>query len=463
MSEELAYSIHLGRDKNKTAKAKQTAKNNLSYETSFANNGIQNATQLSKVNKHNLRDYDNNKDNIYILYGTDNLYQDIQDIYLQEFEQARLEYNNKQTREDRKIDNYFKHISQDKQKNLACELIIELGDMDFWHDKDEYYKKGMIQVYKEQIQDLMKIVAEFKVANAVIHFDETSPHMHIVGVPIKDDYKRGMRKQPAKSKVFTKQSLQQIQDEMRNCCIKSYNKIYRENYLLKQKKKGRNQDIDVKDMENYKKIKKQLKQKEQKLTEANNQTKKLDDKSNNINQILNNLKPTKLNKNNMVISNEDVQKLKNYTENVKDITQTVRSVNDLNMAIKDFENSTFEIAKENRSLKYQIELKDDEISNLKSELSTKDKIINKLQTEKEKIKQELKKFKNFWHSIMEHFHKRICYDKNENYKIVSDDLCRNGIFDDNDNKIVNNIYRKVTIPNENKKDKSKKRNNNTRF
>ncbi len=463
MSEELAYSIHLGRDKNKTAKAKQTAKNNLSYETSFANNGIQNATQLSKVNKHNLRDYDNNKDNIYILYGTDNLYQDIQDIYLQEFEQARLEYNNKQTREDRKIDNYFKHISQDKQKNLACELIIELGDMDFWHDKDEYYKKGMIQVYKEQIQDLMKIVAEFKVANAVIHFDETSPHMHIVGVPIKDDYKRGMRKQPAKSKVFTKQSLQQIQDEMRNCCIKSYNKIYRENYLLKQKKKGRNQDIDVKDMENYKKIKKQLKQKEQKLTEANNQTKKLDDKSNNINQILNNLKPTKLNKNNMVISNEDVQKLKNYTENVKDITQTVRSVNDLNMAIKDFENSTFEIAKENRSLKYQIELKDDEISNLKSELSTKDKIINKLQTEKEKIKQELKKFKNFWHSIMEHFHKRICYDKNENYKIVSDDLYRNGIFDDNDNKIVNNIYRKVTIPNENKKDKSKKRNNNTRF
>ena len=87
---------------------------------------------------------------------------------------------------------------------------------------------------------------------------------------------------------------EQIQDEMRNCCIKSYNKIYRENYLLKQKKKGRNQDIDVKDMENYKKIKKQLKQKEQKLTEANNQTKKLDDKSNNINQMLNNLKPTKL-------------------------------------------------------------------------------------------------------------------------------------------------------------------------
>ena len=45
MSEELAYSIHLGSDKNKTIKAKEIAKNNPSGETSFSNNGIQNATQ----------------------------------------------------------------------------------------------------------------------------------------------------------------------------------------------------------------------------------------------------------------------------------------------------------------------------------------------------------------------------------------------------------------------------------
>lgn len=257
MSEELAYSIHLSSDKNKTAKAKEVAKNNPSGETSFSNNGIQNATQLSKVNKHNLRDYDNDKENIQIIYGTDNLYEDMQNLYLQEFEQARIEYNGKQTREDRKIKDYFKHISQDKQKDLACEFIIELGDMDFWNYKDNYYKREMTQVYKEQVQDLIRIVPEFKVANAVIHFDETSPHMHIVGVSIKEDYKRGMRKQPAKSKVFTKESLQKIQDEMRICCIKSYNKVYHENSLLKQKKKGRNRDIDIKDMGDYREIKRQ--------------------------------------------------------------------------------------------------------------------------------------------------------------------------------------------------------------
>lgn len=160
------------------------------------------------------------------------------------------------------------------------------------------------------------------------------------------------------SNLFT-----EIQDKMRNACIKSYNKFYEVNTKLKEKQKGRNRDINVNEMGNYREIKKQLKQKEQKLEKANNQTKILDNSSNDIKEILNDLKSTKLNKNNMVISNKDVQKIKNYTEDVKDITQIVRNVNDLNMAIKDFEHSSFEIEKENRLLKYEIELKDNEIAN----------------------------------------------------------------------------------------------------
>ncbi|MCI8384291.1 MAG: hypothetical protein HFJ33_05470 [Clostridia bacterium] len=66
------------------------------------------------------------------------------------------------------------------------------------------------------------------------------------------------------------------------------------------------------------------------------------------------------------------------------------------------------------------------------------------------LEQELKKFKDFWYSIMSHFHERICYDKDNNYKIVSDDLYKNGVFDSNDNEIANNIARKVTIQDENK-------------
>lgn len=335
--------------------------------------------------------------------------------------------------------------------------------MDFWNDKNERYRLKMVDVYNEQVKELIKIIPDFKIANATIHFNETSPHMHIVGVPIIENCTKGMKKQVGKSKLFTKATLTEIQDKMRNACIKSYNKFYEVNTRLKEKQKGRNQDINVKNMGDYREIKKQLAKKEQKLEKANTQTKEIDNTSKDIDKILSNLKPTKLNKNNMVISSEDVQKIKNYTEDVKDITQTVRSVNDLNMAIKDFEHSTFKIEKENRSLKYEIELKDNEIGSLKKELSTKDKIINKLQAEKEKIKQELQKFKGFWHSILSHFHKRICYDKDNSYKIVSDDLYKNGIFDDNDNEIANNILRKVTIPDENKAEKSRKKNNDTRF
>ena len=462
MEQELAYSFHLGSDKNKSKLAKKIAKENVSGTTSLSNNAIQTAKDLSDVNKHNLRDYDNQTELIRTIYGTSDIVNDVKQVYLDEFEQARIEYNNKQTREDRKIEDYFKKVCE-SQNDIACEIIIELGDMDFWKDKDERYRFKMVDVFNEQVKDLIKIVPDFKIANATIHFDETSPHMHIIGVPVTTNCNRGMKKQIGKSKLFTKTTLTEIQDKMRNACIKSYNKFYEVNTRLKEKQKGRNQDINVNEMGNYRKIKKQLKQKEQKLEKANVQTRELDSTSKDINEILNNLKPTLMNKSNMVISNEDVQKIKNYTEDVKDITKTVRSVNDLNMAIKDFEHSAFEIEKENRSLKYEIELKDNEIGSLKNELSTKDTIISRLQTEKEKLKQELQKFKGFWHSIMNHFHKRICYDKDNNYKIVSDDLYKNGIFDNNDNEIANNIARKVTIPDENKQNKNKKKNNDTRF
>ena len=462
MVQELAYSFHLGSDKNKSKLAKKVAKENVSGTTSLSNNAIQNAKDLSDVNKHNLRDYDNQRELIRTIYGTNDIVNDVKQVYSDEFEEARLEYNQKQTREDRKIKNYFKKVCE-SQNDIACEIIIELGDMDFWNDKDERYRFKMVDVYNEQVKDLIKILPDFKIANATIHFDEASPHMHIVGVPVSYDCKRGMKKQVVKSKLFTKTTLTQIQDKMRNACIKSFNKFYDMDFKLKEKQKGRNQDINVNDMGNYREIKKQLKQKEQKLEKANNQTKKLDNTSKDIDKILGSLKPTKLNKNNMVISNEDAQKIKKYTNDVKDITKTVRSVNDLNMAIKDFEHSAFEIEKENRSLKYQLEQKNDEISNLKNKLSIKDKVIDKLQTEKGKLKQELQKFKGFWHSIMSHFHKRICYDKDDNYKIVSDDLYKNRIFDNNDNEIANNILRKVTIPDENKQNKNKKKNNDTRF
>ena len=461
MEQELAYSFHLGSDKNKSKVAKKKAKGNVSGTTSFSNNAIQNANDLSKANKHNLRDYDNQRELITTIYGTNDIVEDLKQVYLDEFEQARIEYNSK-TRADRQIKDYFQKVC-DSQNDIACEIIIELGDMDFWQDKDNEYRYKMTDVYNEQIQELSKLLPTFKVANATIHYDETSPHMHIIGVPVIENCKRGMKKQVGKSQLFTKTLLSEIQDKMRNACIRSYNKFYDVDSRLKTKQKGRNQDINVNEMGNYREMKKKLEKQKSKLENANKQTKKLDNISKDISKILDNLKSPLLDKNNKLISNENIENIKNYIENVTDVTQTVRSVNDLNIAIEDFEFYTLEVGQENRSLQYQLEQKDEVIEKLNDKLSAKDKIIIKLQEEKESLKVQLQKFKGFWHSLMSHFHKRITYENDQNYKIVSDDLYKNGIFDDNDNEIANNILRKVTIPNENKAEKNRKKNNDTRF
>ena len=199
---ELAYSLHLGSDKNRKNVSRARAKSNASGTTSLSNNAIQNVRQLSRVDKHNYRKYDDKGHLIEIVRGTTSLYSDVQKLYKDEFEEARLEYNSKQTRDDRKIDNYFKKISDNSKNDLACEIIIELGDKKYWDTKDEKFKHKMSNVYKEQVKDLETLIPNFKVASAIIHYDETSPHMHIVGVPIKYKSKNGMSKQVGKSDVF---------------------------------------------------------------------------------------------------------------------------------------------------------------------------------------------------------------------------------------------------------------------
>ena len=455
MEQKLAYSFYLGSDKNKSKLAKKVSKGNVSGTTSFSNNAIQNAKGLSKVNKHNLRDYDNQRERITTIYGTNDIVEDVKQVYLDEFEQSRIEYNSK-TRADRQIKDYFQKVC-DSQNDIACEIIIELGDMDFWQDKDNEYRYKMTDVYNEQIQELSKLLPDFKIINATIHYDETSPHMHVIGVPVIDNCKRGMKKQVGKSQLFTKTLLSEIQDKMRNACIKSYNKFYDVDSRLKIKQKGRNQDINVNDMSNYREMKKKLEQEKQKLDNANKQTKALDNKSKDIIGLLDSLKPMPFNKNNSQISNENIEIIKDYIKDVTDVTETVRNVNDLNMAIKDFEHSAFEIESENRSLKYEIELRDENIKKLKDNLSAKDNIINKLKEERDYFKAQFQKFKGFWHDLMSHFQKKVSRYKDEHYKVVSDDLYKNGIFDDNDYEIANNELRKVVIPDKNKLNKKNKK------
>ncbi len=87
---ELPYSFHLGSNKNRKALARSNARNNVSGSSSLANNGIQNYQQLSKVNNHDFRKYENDNDYIYQLKGTNDIVYDVKEFYKTEFEEARL-------------------------------------------------------------------------------------------------------------------------------------------------------------------------------------------------------------------------------------------------------------------------------------------------------------------------------------------------------------------------------------
>lgn len=466
MVQELAYSIHLGSDKNRSKVAKKVAKNNNSSTTSFSNNAVQNAQQLSKVNKHNLRDYDHKTNEIEVIYGTNNLYKDVQNLYLKEFKEAQIEYDNRQSRADRKIGDYFNHISKDSKHDLACELIIELGDMNFWNDKTMNYKRQMTEVYKDQIFKLMELIPAFKVANAVVHYDETSPHMHLVGVPVKEGYKNGMKKQVAKSQIFTKTSLKEIQDKMRAYCIEKFNEVYEQNATLKKKQNGRNIDINVNKMDGYNELKREQEKNAKRLQQANTKSDELNAKTKNINELLDNLKSPLLDKNNKIISNKDIEIIRNYTVKVQDTTKSIKGVNDLNITIDKVEKNYKNLENERDRLYYSNAEKDRTITELKEEIEFKDEKINKLEMTLDKVRNELSRFKNFWRRLIKRFQTKVFDEGFEeipedkrNYTMVADDLINSEIFDDNDAEIVKNPRRKVLTNDELAEVRDKKRKN----
>ena len=434
MNEGLSYSFHLGSDKNKKANVRNKAKENASGTTSLSNNAIQNIKQLGKVNHHNLRKYDNQLELINTIKGTNDIINDVKDLYLELFEEAKLEYNNKQKRDDRKIENYFDKISNDTKHDLACEIIIELGDMKYWENKFQKDKLKMVDVFKDQIIDLEKVVPNFKVANATIHFDESSPHLHIIGVPYKDNCKTGLSRQVGKSDVFTKESLTIIQDKMRVYCINSFNKVYSLKEELKEKQQGRNRDINVKDMGNYQRMKKQLNEDKDKLDKANKKSLELDNKSNNIKEQINNLKISKLNKDNLILSKEDKEKLIKYIDEVdktnndfKLIQKLSITLNDVDTELKENKKNIAKLEKENYKLKQTIEDLNYQINEDKEEISKLKSTINNLKQTISYWKDKFDKLISFLHSKIHNW-----YDKDDKYLNVINDMYKDKVLDDED-------------------------------
>lgn len=240
----------------------------LSYSAHLSqkNSAINSKAKLSGVAKHNLRKYrslEYDKENIVILWGTDKLVQDVKKVYKEQFDEAVREYNKKQTRDDRKIDDYFEKTAK-SNKDMAVELIFQIGDKEFW-DKNPDKRRRMDVAFKEMLNMLQEEAPNLVVANAVIHYDEASPHMHVVAVPVADGLKKGMSKQVSKRKVCTKEFLENVlQGRIREYAEgRSFIWI---GEFLKRKEKGRNNDLAVKEY----KVKKENEKYEKAVKEVEN-------------------------------------------------------------------------------------------------------------------------------------------------------------------------------------------------
>ena len=428
---ELAYSLHLGSDKNKKNNVRNSAKNNISGTTSMSNNAIQNAKQLSKVDHHNYRMYDNKQDEIIIVKGTSSLYKDIENFYKNEFEEARIEYNNKQTRNDRKIDNYFKKVSDNSKSDLACEMIIELGDKKFWDTKSLNYKHKMTSVYSKQVNDLEMLVPNFKICSAIIHYDETSPHMHIVGVPIKYNCKTGMSMQVGKTDVFTRTSLKELQDKMRTLCIEEYNKEYNLDATLKQKLKGRNRDIHVSDMTNYQKAKDLIIKHQKEIDTISSNSLELKSNSDSIKNEIDKLKKVPLRDDLFLISKEQKDKLENYIDKVNKTTDKYRDVKELSANLNIITKQVRQDSRKIKNLQENNEALELRVNNLTLKVNEQQEKIDELRQDNFNLKYRLQQLEEFSKKLINLFKRMIKRTKkSESYLEVLNDM--------HDNRIISN-------------------------
>lgn len=233
----------------------------LSYSLHVSNQGnaISTCSKLNGVSKHNERkyeskDYDRSKIDIIYTYTGRGLYKDVQAVYHNEFDEALQKYNDLQKREDRKIKDYLHHVSDSKNNDVAVEIIIQLGDAEYWKDKDMDFKMSMKLYFEDQLERLKREMPDFKIANAVIHYDEKSPHMHVVGVPVAHGYKRGLEVRCSKTQIFTKNTLSKLQDVMRvnpKLPTKMIIVNRKDPVETKPKKKGRNFDFTKQELDEY--------------------------------------------------------------------------------------------------------------------------------------------------------------------------------------------------------------------
>ena len=115
----------------------------------------------------------------------------IKKIYHELFDEALKRYNEKQTRADRRIENYYEKIRNSKQEKPFHELILQIGDKENMSAESENGQLAS-QILDEYYRGFQERNLNLKVFSAHLHMDEATPHLHIDFVPFTTGSKRGL-------------------------------------------------------------------------------------------------------------------------------------------------------------------------------------------------------------------------------------------------------------------------------
>ena len=418
----------------------------VSMHAGSKKNAIKNLDKIKKIDEHNNRKYKNvnNKEidptlsnENMTLRGSKNITNDVKELYKKEFAEATYNYNLKQKDERRKVVDYLDKMNKDEKNNIAVEFIYQVGDAETWKGRSLEDKKKTKEIFEKAI-DILESKG-IKVANATIHFDETSPHMHVVGVPIIEGQTRGLEKQVSQRKVLTREVLKELREETEKAFIEEYKRVYKTNDVTLKKGSEIEEHLSVEDYKNTKKMlevakkygnRKELKEeiekkvdevekaieglendkieKSKKITNLENENKNLTNKLTNLeekNYSLNTeVKELETSKKTKEKEKADIEKtLDLYQQKIKDYKDQIQKDKEdaikLEEDQKKIEEDLKAQEKKNRDVKEELEKKNKEYNDLLTERNNQEEKKKKLEDEKKKLEDENKKNEEFYKSM----------------------------------------------------------------
>lgn len=117
--------------------------------------------------------------------------ENIRRVYHELFDDAVKRHNDKQTRADRKIDDYYKKIRTGKQEKLFHEIVVQIGNKDDTNVQGEHCELAG-KILDEYYSGFIERNPQLRVFSAHLHLDEETPHLHIDFVPFMTGSKRGL-------------------------------------------------------------------------------------------------------------------------------------------------------------------------------------------------------------------------------------------------------------------------------